>query len=121
MEGTSALITQLMSAQNDERKNAESTLRDRRTTDGQGLLNGLVSYINDRSRNEQEAGFASIILKKQFLDDRKEEEGLWQPTGDELNRIKSEISTGLEFETSSRLLLKRRADIISKCYSKLDN
>ena len=56
-----------------------------------------------------------------FLDDRKEEEGLWRPSSDDVSRIKSEISSGVEFETTSRALLRRRAEIISKCYSKLDN
>jgi len=61
------------------------------------------------------------MLKKQFLDDRLEEEGLWALTNEHTTELLSQISGSINFATQSKALLERKADIICKCYKKLES
>ena len=41
-------------------------------------------------------------------------------TNENVVELKNAISQGLNFTTNSKLLLERKADIICKCYKKLE-
>lgn len=69
MESAGTLITQLMSANNEERKAAEVALNTMRKEQPQVLAENLLNHINGLSLNseapkQQEACFTAILLKK---------------------------------------------------------
>jgi hypothetical protein len=48
---------------------------------------------------------AALLLKKQFLDERSEEEGMWQISNENAVTLKNTISASLNFGIQSKLLL----------------
>ena len=62
----------------------------------------------------------ALILKKFFLDKRKEEEGLWQLSSSDFGNLKDQILASIDF-TQSMLLLKRKAEIVCTCYKEIQN
>lgn len=72
------------------------------------------------SKSQNQASLACLLLKKQFLDDREEEKGMWQLTNENVVELRNEISSNINFVINSKLLLERKADIICKCYRKLE-
>lgn len=63
---------------------------------------------------------AAMILKKFFLDKRKEEEGLWQLSADEFRQLKDFVLASIDFN-QPMLFLKKKADIICACYREIEN
>lgn len=62
-----------------------------------------------------------MLLKKLFVDNRKEEEGLWQLSAGEYIQLKEAITSSLNFGGSTLSLLKRKADLICACYREIKN
>jgi hypothetical protein len=120
------LIEQLMGANNEQRSSAERLMKDSRQNQAEQLLQGFVQFIvqtgNDPDPIRQnEASMAALLLKKQYLDDRVEEETFWQLSNQHVIDLKNTISASINFEVQTKLLLERKADIICKCFRKLEN
>ena len=62
-----------------------------------------------------------MILKKFFIDKRKEEEGLWQLNLDEFKVLKDQILASIDFSSQPMALLKKKAEIICSCYREIQN
>lgn len=45
---------------------------------------------------------------------------MWQLTNENVVELRNEISSNINFVINSKLLLERKADIICKCYRKLE-
>lgn len=69
---------------------------------------------------QNQASLACLLLKKQYLDDRDDEKDMWQLTNEHVVELRNAISNSINFEVNSKLLLERKADIICKCYKKLE-
>lgn len=74
------------------------------------LLSGLTEFVvatgadPDQSKQSQ-ATMAALLLKKQFLDGRSEEEGFWQMSNEHAVTMKNTISQSLNFQVQSKQLL----------------
>jgi len=79
-----------------------------------------VSFATAEGVDEGKASFALLLLKKQYLDDREEEDGLWKMDNGQINALKDQISASINFNCQSKSLLNRKADIICKCFRKLE-
>jgi hypothetical protein len=62
----------------------------------------------------------AVILKKFYLDKRKEEDGLWQLGLEDFRTLKDFIFGSIDF-SHSMLFLKKKAEIICSCYRELQN
>ena len=62
----------------------------------------------------------ALILKKFFLDKRKEEEGLWQLSKEEFRQLKDFMLGSIDFSQPMHFL-KKKADIITACYREIEN
>ena len=76
------MIEQLLSASNEQRQSAEKLMKDIRQNKSEHLLQGLVDFIastggNPDATKQNQASLAALLLKKQYLDERPEEEGFW--------------------------------------------
>lgn len=116
----SSLIDGLLSADNQQRQAAEATMKQLRESNGEDLLHALLTYAV-ADREESKASLALLMIKKQYLDDRPEEEKLWQTSQPHLFALRDQVSLSLNFQAQSNQILKRKADIICKCYRKLDS
>lgn len=115
-----AIISQVMGSNNEARKAAEETIKQQRSTNGPAFLEQLVAY-GTTNADEAKSSFALLLLKKQYLDERSEEEGMWALTKEQTEVLKTQISGSLDFASQSTSLLRRKADIICKCYKKAEN
>ena len=100
-------------------------MKDSRENKSEQLCQSLVEFVvaagNDADATKQnQASLAALLLKKQYLDDRLEEEKFWQLTNQHATDIKNTISSSINFSNQSKLLLQRKADIICKCFRKLE-
>ena len=119
------LVANLMSASNADRQSAERMMTDKRKGNGQELLQSLTQYIitngaDADATKQQHASFAAILLKKQYLDDRAEEDGCWQLETAQVEELCRTISQSIDFKVQSHSLLNRKADIICKCFKKME-
>lgn len=76
------MIEQLMSASNESRQSAERLMKDSRENKSEQLCQSLVEFIvqagNDPDSTKQnQASLAALLLKKQYFDERLEEEKFW--------------------------------------------
>ena len=62
------------------------------------------------------ATLCCVLLKKYFLDLRAKAE----LSAADLEQLKSAIESSLDFEAQPMVLLKRKGDVLSKIYTKLD-
>lgn len=85
----------------------------------------LVDYIagsgvQEDATKQNQAALAALLLKKQYLDNRPEEEAMWQLSNEHINELRNKMSESINFQLNSKLLLERKADIICKCCNKLE-
>jgi len=70
-----------MGSSNEQRKAAEAQINELRKSNAEAFLKELVQFVGQSSDGDKEVqqkgSFAALLLKKQFLDDKSEEEGLW--------------------------------------------
>jgi hypothetical protein len=64
---------------------------------------------------------AAMLLKKLFVDKRKEEEGMWQLAGDDYMQLKNAITGSLDFVNTTVSNLRRKADLVCACYKESKN
>jgi hypothetical protein len=64
---------------------------------------------------------ACILLKKFFLDDRKEEENCLKLSPDELRQLKESLAASIDIINQPMNLLRRKAEIICKIHKKLES
>ena len=123
--GIQNIIAGISSGDNTQRQAMEQTMKEKRAANGQELLTHLTQFVLEKGSvegpDQEQATLAALLLKKQFLDDRKEEEGLWQVNKDQIAELKTTMSQSLNFKVQSKQLLKRKADLICKCYRKLES
>jgi hypothetical protein len=79
-----AIVSAVMSADNTARQGGEQQIKDQRANAAtapaflQALLDFVVAEGADADATKQSrAQFAALMIKKQYLDDRLEEEGMW--------------------------------------------
>jgi hypothetical protein len=61
------------------------------------------------------------LLKKFFLDDRKEEENCLKLSPDELRQLKESLAASIDIINQPMNLLRRKAEIICKIHKKLES
>lgn len=119
------LIEQILSASNESRQAAEANMKELRQNSGEAFCNNLSAFIvntgalEDATKQDQ-ASLACILLKKQYLDDRDEEKEMWQLTNDNVVALRNAMMSSINYLTNSKKLLEKKAEIICKCYKKLD-
>jgi hypothetical protein len=92
----------------------------------QQLLDSLLTFIEqvagvtDKAMHAK-ASLAAVLIKKQYLDDREEEKGLWKLNQEHIETLKTRVSNTINFTTQTKLLLQRKADLICKCCMKLNS
>jgi hypothetical protein len=64
---------------------------------------------------------ACILLKKFFLDDRKEEENCLKLSPNELRQLKESLAASIDIINQPMNLLRRKAEIICKIHKKLES
>jgi hypothetical protein len=64
---------------------------------------------------------ACILLKKFFLDDRKEEENCLKLSPDELRQLKESLAASIDIINQPMNLLRRKAEIVCKIHKKLES
>ena len=100
-------------------------MKQMRESQAEQLLQGLMAYVVEMGANadntkQQQASLAALLLKKQYLDERAEEEKLWKLNNEQIGELKNQLSSSINFGVQSLNFLKRKADIICKCFNKLD-
>ena len=58
-----------------------------------------MSFATAEGVDEGKASFALLLLKKQYLDDREEEDGLWKMDNGQINALKDQISASINFNS----------------------
>lgn len=113
------IVDNCLGANNEARQQSERDMKEARSSTAQQFLEALI-HVSTTVAEEPKAIFTLLMLKKMFLDDRGEEEGLWKPTNDQIVIIKDTVSKSINFETNSIALLRRKAEVICKCFKKLE-
>lgn len=70
------IVDNMMGGNNELRSQAESGIKKARSENGQALLEQIITYTSEQT-DDNKLSFAYVLLKKLFLDERPEEEGLW--------------------------------------------
>jgi hypothetical protein len=112
-ENIQSLFQDLLSADNTARKRAEDKLTEASTAEPTNLVGGLIQGMN--SGNVQVAMLCLVMLKKYFLDPR----AATQLEPAQLEQVREAIQASIEFVEQPIMLLKRKADVLSKVYWKL--
>lgn len=111
----SNLLETLLSADNAARKNAEAALMSARDSDPVSLLSTLVEGMKNSAKPEV-AQLSCLMYKKLFLDDSRAQ----SLSASDLGMMKASIMQTMDLSNQSLTLLKRKGDILSKVYSKLN-
>lgn len=115
MQSTTALTLQALQGVNNEaRKQAETTLQQQRASDARALYAGLCEVI--ASGEATLKPIACLMLKKFYLDGRKEEEKLEQIVPADVTVLKQMLKDTLDIKSESLSLLRRKAEIICKLH-----
>ena len=104
---------ELLSADNALRKRAETTIEDSFAANPSQLAQTLIASL---SQSTEVATLCCVLLKKYFLDERSKA----NLTAEDLEGLKTAIEGSLDFENNPMLLLKRKGDVLSKIYTKLE-
>ena len=77
-------------------------MKESRTNQAEVLLQALMNFIEQAGASsdqvkQQQASMAALLLKKQYLDDRVEEDGLWQLDKAQAIELKNKISSTINF------------------------
>ena len=110
----STILETLLSADNTSRKNAEAALMQARETDPVNLLTTLVEGMKNSAKPEV-AQLACLMYKKLFLDDSRAQ----NLSTTDLEMMKTSIMQTIDLN-QPLTLLKRKGDILSKVYAKLN-
>ena len=104
---------ELLSADNTIRQRAESTIQDSFTASPSQLAQALIAGL---TTSTEVATLCCVLLKKYFLDLRAQA----SLSNEDLEQLKGAIEGSLDFENQPMVLLKRKGDVLSKIYSKLE-
>lgn len=113
------IVDGILSANNEQRQQAEAAIKTARATNGQGFLEQIIVYTSSQN-DDQRVSFALILLKKLYLDDREEEKDQWQMSSDQITTLKNTVSASINFAADSINVLRKKAEIICKCFKKLE-
>ena len=115
MQSTSTVnIQELLSADNATRKRAEDNMNQEFAKDPANLARALISGLS-AEQPEAIATMSCICLKKYYLDIK----ATAQLDSGDLETFKQAIVASLDFTSQTMSLLKRKGDVLSKIYSKL--
>ena len=115
MQSTAAVnIQELLSADNATRKRAEDNMNQEFAKDPANLARALISGLS-AGQPEAIATMSCICLKKYYLDAK----ATAQLDSGDLETFKQAIVASLDFSSQTMSLLKRKGDVLSKIYSKL--
>ena len=106
---------ELLSGDNTTRNRAESAIKDLSSSEPNTLATLLLQGVSKEQPAEVQM-IACVILKKYFLDPLAK---IQLPAAD-LESIKTAIQESVDISSQSLLVLKRKADILSKIFSKLE-
>ena len=116
MQSTAAVnIQELLSADNATRKRAEDNMNQEFAKDPANLARALISGLS-AGQPEAIATMSCICLKKYYLDAK----ATAQLDSGDLETFKQAIVASLDFSSQTMSLLKRKGDVLSKIYSKLE-
>ena len=116
------LLKELQSPTNDLRNAAENQIKTMRQSHAMPLLQQLSQTIvapNAASDNLSETVLACILLKKYYLDKRREEQECEQIGAKEIKELKAGLTQSLDFGAQPMNLLRKKAELITKLH-KLD-
>lgn len=113
------IVDNCLAASNEARQQSEVAIKTSRAENGEQFLQALLKYAVAQA-DDAKAMFAFLLLKKLYLDDRQEEDGLWKPNNEQITILKNAVSESINFEANSINLLKRKAEVICKCFRKLE-
>ena len=120
MQSQNSVVVQclqaMQGADNEARKQAEEQIKALRSEQAKILLAGFTEVIFSAEANLKP--LACLLLKKFFLDDRKEEAELEQITLEEVSLIKQKLKDSLDVASEPMNLLRRKAEIICKLYKR---
>jgi len=104
---------ELLSADNTVRQRAETAIQDQFTANPSQLAQALIAGL---TASIEVATLCCVLLKKYFLDFRAQA----SLSDTDLEQLKAAIEGSLDFENQPLVLLKRKGDVLSKIYSKLN-
>ena len=104
---------ELLSADNTIRQRAEANIQNEYSSNPAQLASALIA---GQGASEEVATLCCVLLKKYFLDIRATQ----TLTPEQLETLKQSIEGSLDFENQKMNLLKRKGDVLSKIYSKLE-
>lgn len=112
-------ISELLSAENDVRRNAEAKIKEQYNSNPAGLAQGLIQGLAKDSPQEV-ATLSCVLLKKYFLDARPGQDfQVTELSADDIQQLLQSVVQTLDFDTQPLLLLKRKGEVLAKLYSKL--
>lgn len=114
-----SIVDNMLGGNNEFRQQAEQGIKKARAENAQQFLEQIIAYISE-VQDDNKVSFAMVLLKKLYLDDRPEEQGQWQMTNEQVVTLKNTISQSINFASNSINILRRKADIICKCFRKLE-
>lgn len=106
---------ELLSADNGIRQRAEAKIKDEFEKDPKSLASQLTQGLSQSSSQDQ-AMYACALLKKYFLDATSKS----SLTPSDLEILKQAILASIDFPSEPLVLLKRKCDLLSKIFSKLE-
>jgi hypothetical protein len=116
-QNTAQVLKDLQSPQNETRQQAEASLTQMRQQQATQLLEEFVGLATGSiEASDAERALACVLLKKYFLDDRKEEQALQQITAEQATVTKGAFKQSLNFGGDSLHLLRRKAEVICKLH-----
>jgi hypothetical protein len=114
------IVDHMTGSNNQLRTEAEQAIKKARAESAEAFLKQIIDFVMVCT-DETKTSFSLLLLKKLYLDDRVEEEGQWKLENAQVSQLKDTISGSIDFKTNSVPMLRRKADIICKCFRKLEN
>ena len=104
---------ELLSADNTVRQRAEANISNEFASNPSQLAQALIAGL---TTSTEVATLCCVLLKKYFLDVRSQA----NLSAADLEGLKAAIEGSLDFDNQPMVLLKRKGDVLSKIYSKLE-
>lgn len=107
-------FSDLLSGDNAIRQRAEAQLNEQSTANPAMLASNLIQGM--QSSEEQVSMMCLILIKKYFLDVTCKT----QLSETDLEALRQAVMSSIEFEKQPLLMLKRKADVLSKVYYRMN-
>ena len=109
------LVQSLQSADNTARQGAEQEINTMRAANARALYEGLWKSVISADSVEGVKALSCLLLKKYFLDMREEEKEMEQLVEDDYKNLIQGLQQNMDLSESMNLL-RRKAEVLVKCY-----